>query len=337
MNMRKVLYSVAAVALAVSAFALVTPTLAQGPVGSGTTTTSGVGFGTNFWVVEACSTTDYATLVANALGITATDLRKALAGGTSISALAEQNGVELSAVQDAVKTARIADIDAAVTAGLLTEDEGQALKDLLENGTLTIAPGLQNRAGQPSTDDDSDDDSTDVRPFRLQIHVPEGLEDLMLGFGPGLMGRFGFGVGGFGFGLGQQVNTFQVAATALNMSCTDLVKSVLNGDTIAEVASQTDGGLQAVTDALVAAHESAIDTALSEGLISQVNAESAKAGVLNRVLMEISRSGGRGGMGFAFGMADDDMPGLGGMMGGMMDRLRDHLGGMMGGRGQRGR
>lgn len=336
MNMRKVLYSAAAVALAVSAFALVTPTLAQDSGDSGTTAaTSGVGFGANFWVVEACSTTDYATVVADALGATATDLRKALAGGTSISALADENGVELSAVQEAVKTARIADIDAAVTAGLLSEDEGQSLKDVLENGTLTIAPGLQSRRGQPSTDDQSDDDSTDVRPFRLQIHVPDGLEELMLGFGPGLMGRFGMGSGGVG--LGQQVKTYQVAATALDMTCADLVKAALNGETIAEVAAQTDGGLQAVTDALVAAHESAIDTALSEGLISQVNAESAKAGVLNRVLMEISRSGSRGGMGFAFGMVDDDMPGLGGMMGGMMDQLREHLGGMMGGRGQRGR
>jgi hypothetical protein len=336
MKIRKLVYSVAAIALAVSAMALVTPAQAQGSgdTGSTTATTTGVGLGLNFWVVEACSTTDYAAVVSDALGITATELRKALAGGQSISDLADEKSVELSAVTDAVSTARSADVDAALAAGLLTEDEAQALKDLLSNGTLTIMPGLgrgpQIRLGQPSDDDQSDEDQSsddsqlDERPLRLQIHMPDGMEELMLGFGRG--GMFGLG----GWGLGQQVKPYQVAATALNVSCADLVKAAVDGQSIAEVAAQTEGGVQTVTDALVAAHEAAIDTALSEGLISEVQADSAKTDVLNSVLMQISRPAAGRGMGLGM---------LGGELGGMMDQLRERfgMGGMMGGRVQRGR
>ncbi|RPJ02078.1 MAG: hypothetical protein EHM39_02385 [Chloroflexi bacterium] len=344
MNIRRLVYSVAAIALATSALVIATPALAQGP---GT----GIGFGANYWVVEACSTTDYASVVGEALGITAPELRQALAGGQSISDLADDNDVELSAVSDAVSAARSSDIDAALAAGLLTEDEAQALRDLLSGEGLTIMPGL--RRGLQSQQDPSDDeDESDDRPFRLQIHMPEGLEDLMLELMPGGMFRFGMGFGGLGGrGLTQQVKAYQVAATALGTSCAELVQQVLDGSSIAEVASQTDGGVQIVTDALVAAHETAIDTALGEGLISQVEADSQKADVLNRVLMEISRSdGGRGwGFGFRGGELREE---LGSMMGGMMNRLRGGLdlgsmmdelgerfgmGGMMGGRGQRGR
>jgi hypothetical protein len=300
--------------------------------------------------------------VAEALGMTAPELRQALAGGQSVTELAADNDVELSAINDAVTAARSSDIDAALAAGLLTEDEAQSLRDLLSGEGLTIMPGMRRGLGlqsqQGSSDDEGqsddqdqsdDEDDADGRPFRLQIHMPDGLEDLMLELMPGGMFRFGMGLGGLG--LTQQVKTYQVAATALGTSCAELVQQALDGSSIAQVASQTEGGVQIVTDALVAANETAIDMALDEGLISQVQADSQKADVLNRVLMEISRPGG--GPGLGFGLRGGELRGeLGGMMGGMMDRLREGLdldgmmnelgerfgmGGMMGGRGQRGR
>lgn len=338
MNVRKLVYVVAAIALAVPALALAAPVLAQ-DTGGTTATTTGVGLGANLWVVEACSTTDYAAVVADALGITAPELRKALAGGQNISDLADEHGVELSAVTEAISTAHSADIDAALAAGLLTEEEAQALRDLLSGQALPIMPGLrrglQNQQGQSDDQDQSDDQSQSDDSSSIQIQLPDGMGAMMFGFGPGGMFGFGMGLGGFGgLGLTQQVKTYQVAATALNMSCADLVKAAVDGQSIAEVASQTEGGMQAVTDALVAANEAAIDTALSEGLISEVQANSAKSDVLNHVLMQISRPAAGHGMGLrALGGE------LGDELGGMMDQLRERfgMGGMMGGRGQRGR
>jgi hypothetical protein len=69
----------------------------------------------------ACSTTDYADVVAKALGMTASDLRLALVSGKTLQDLATSKNVQLQTLVDAVKAAVKADLDQAVKDGLLTQ------------------------------------------------------------------------------------------------------------------------------------------------------------------------------------------------------------------------
>ncbi len=81
--------------------------------------------------VLACSTTDYTAVVAKALNMTASDLRVALVSGKNLQNLATSNNVTYQSLVDAVITARKADIAQAVTDGLLTQAQADALTNRL--------------------------------------------------------------------------------------------------------------------------------------------------------------------------------------------------------------
>ncbi len=261
---------------------------AQGPGGRGGITVMRAG-GT----VNPCSTTDYTDVAAKALGMTAAELRVALASRQSLQQIATSKGVALQTVTDALVAARKADIEQAVKDGILT----QAQADLLLQ--VPADPAAQPTAQPPAA------------PGQPGRPGGRGGRD---GRGDGRLGQPGVRIlmaNHFVRGLVSARNTvkpYPIAATALGMSCADLVKAAQAGQSVAEVAASKNVALQTVIDALTKAYTEAIDKDLAEGLIAKVQADAQKADLINRVLRLVSQSarGGRMGIrGMGFGVGAD--------------------------------
>lgn len=101
---------------------------------------------------------------AEAIGISADDLRTALQDGSTIAEVAEANGVELQTVIDALVAEATTRLDETVTAGDLTEDEAAEREaELTEritemvNGSFQGPPG---HGGPPGGTDDADATAT---------------------------------------------------------------------------------------------------------------------------------------------------------------------------------
>ncbi len=103
----------------------------------------GVGFG-----FLTCSTTDYTDVVAKALNMTASDLRVALVSGKSVQDLATSKNVTYQSLVDAVNTARKADIAQAVTDGLLTQAQADALTSRLGQAAPAMGMGRGGMMGR---------------------------------------------------------------------------------------------------------------------------------------------------------------------------------------------
>jgi hypothetical protein len=228
---------------------------------------------------NVCSATDYTEVAAKALGMTAPELRVALVGGKSLDTIAQDKKVDYKTVTDAIQAAETADIDQAVKDGLLTDTQAAALKTALTT-MASRTSRMPNMGRMPG------------------VLVGRGLFD--------------------GVSARNVVKPMVAASGALGMTCPDLAKALEGGKSIATVASDKNVQLQTVIDALVKAYQDALSKDLDEGLISKVQADAAKARVLDEVLMEISRSGLAGGRMGMFGLGErlgqgnqpGNMPGL---------------------------
>src|ERR1700687_1621317 len=69
----------------------------------------------------------------NALGITSHELRDARAAGKSVAQLAQDNNVDLTKVLAAALTAHTVHLDAAVSAGTLTQAQADAMTALMKS------------------------------------------------------------------------------------------------------------------------------------------------------------------------------------------------------------
>jgi hypothetical protein len=89
--------------------------------------------------------------VANALGMTPTELFEALHGGKTLADIAKEKNVDLAKVQGAAQTARLdamkQRIQHAVTAGKLTQAQADAMLKALENGRFPGVPGMGGMRG----------------------------------------------------------------------------------------------------------------------------------------------------------------------------------------------
>jgi len=263
---------------------------AQGPGGRGGITVMRAG-GT----VNPCATTDYTDVAAKALGMTAAELRVALASRQSLQQIATSKGVALQTVTDALLAARKADIEQAVKDGILT----QAQADLLLQ--VPADPAAQPTAQPPAAPGrpggrGGRDGRGDRRPGQPGVRILTA-------------DRLARGL----VSARNTVKPYPIAATALGMSCADLVKAAQAGQSVAEVAASKNVALQTVIDALTKAYTEAIDKDLAEGLIAKVQADAQKADLINRVLRLVSQSarGGRmGGMGFGVGADIVDLDGF---------------------------
>lgn len=234
-------------------------------------------------VITACSSTDYTAVAATALSMTAEELRVALSSGQNLLQIANSKNVEVTTLLEALNTARIADVDQALTDGLITEAQATALKTLFSNQTMQPGQGNQPpavatpQAGQPGQR------GRDGQP---RIFVFGGRGNAAFA---GVSGR-------------NTVKPYVVAGSALGMSCVEVVKGAQAGKSIAELATEKGVTLQAVVDALTKAYSDALDKDVAEGLIAKVRADAAKADIVNNVLRLISQDNvGRGGIQFRMG------------------------------------
>ncbi len=282
MQYRKLIITTAlAASLTGAAFVIVPSVSAQGPQ-------QGQNMPVRAEVFQACSTTDYTEVAAKALGMTATELRAALAGGKSLEAVAQTKQVDYQTVTDALKAAETADIDQAVKDGLLTQAEADALKQALSNTPQTMPSQNGTQGGVPGQDG-----TQGVQPGQNgaqggQLGMPNDMQ-------PGMMGR---SLGrADGVSARNQVKAVAVAADALGLTCVDLAKALQSGKSIATVAGEKNVAIQTVSDALVKAYQAALDKDVQEGLIAKVQADTESAQLLNRALAEIAGNGGRDGRG----------------------------------------
>jgi ribosomal protein S20 len=157
---------------------------------------------------------------------------------------AAQLGVKPQELSDALKQALKNRIDDAVDAGMLTEEQGERLKDRIDGDEypLLLGPGLRE-------------------------------------FGPGFGHRYGFGLGS---DMHRGFAVLETAATYLGMSEADL-REALENKTLAEIAKEkgkTAGGL---VQAIVAAEEKTIDEAVADGRITKAQASEIKSRLAEHV------------------------------------------------------
>ncbi|MCS6870371.1 MAG: hypothetical protein NZ571_02835 [Anaerolineae bacterium] len=215
-------------------------------------------------LIAACSTTDYTSVAAQALSMTPTELRVALASGNNLVQIAAQKSVDIAKVEEALRMARLAEVDKALADGLITAAQAEQLKALL-NQTATpqvtpMPPGLRGRGERHG----------------LLI----GRVNLFAGISPR-----------------NAVKPYIVAAEALGMSCPELVKAAQAGQSIAQVAIAKGVSLQTVVDALSKAYSDALAKDVQEGLVAPARAQAIQAQIVNNVLRIISHPHGRFGVG----------------------------------------
>lgn len=221
---------------------------AQGPRG-GAPNWAGIGF-----VINACSTTDYTSVAAQALGMTPTELRVALASGLSVSRVAAQRGVDIATVQEALRAARLAEVDQALADGLIAQSEADLFKALLNNQLPQVPPMAPRGRREP--------------PAR----TPIGRINLLAGVTPR-----------------NTIKPYIVAAEAMGMSCAELVKAAQAGQSIAQVAGSKGVALQTVVDALSKAYSDALAKDVQEGLVAPARAQAVQEQILNNVLSLMAR------------------------------------------------
>jgi uncharacterized protein (DUF2267 family) len=186
--------------------------------------------------------------VADALGISDDELRDALRDGKSIATIAEERGVELQTVVDAMVTAGTERIDEALADGRIDEDEANELKAELPDRVNDVVQ----REGWP------------WGPGRW-------------GWGEGRWGWWGPGPGPGGLG------GLDAAAEALGIEEDALWDALRDGRSIADVAAEQGVDLQAVQEALVAEATERIDAALADGRLDEDEANELKAELPERV------------------------------------------------------
>lgn len=104
----------------------------------------------------------------------------------------------------------------------------------------------------------------------------------------------GRGGGWFGKGMSQ---TRDAAATALGMSTEELRTAVQGGKTLAEVAKEKNVSVDALVKAMVAAAEKELSTAVTDGRITQAQADAMKGSLTQRITDRVNGVRGEGGHG----------------------------------------
>jgi len=94
------------------------------------------------------------------------------------------------------------------------------------------------------------------------------------GRGAWLGGRGGFGFGMFGVkGWGGDVNVMNVVAKSLGMEATALQTELQNGKTIAQLAKEKNVATDKIVNDIVAAYKTSLDLAVTNGYLTQTQAD----------------------------------------------------------------
>jgi hypothetical protein len=183
---------------------------------------------------------------AEALGISGDELHDALVEGKSIATIAEERGVELQTVVDAMVNTGTERIDAALADGRIDEDRAAELKAELADR---------------------------IDEFVQQTDWP-GWRDHDRWSGHGW--RDGHGWWG-GFDGPDGLGGLDAVAESLGLDEGALWDALRDGQSIADVAAEQGVDLQAVQDALVSAATERVDAALADGRIDDDRAAELKA------------------------------------------------------------
>lgn len=106
--------------------------------------------------------------------------------------------------------------------------------------------------------------------------------------------------GGFGF-RGARGGGLEAAATYLGISTSQLFSDIQSGKSLADIAKATDGKtVQGLIDAMVAAEKKQLDDAVTNGMLTQDQADQMQANIESRVTAMVNGQfgfGRRGGFG----------------------------------------
>jgi hypothetical protein len=257
---------------------------------------------------NACTATDYGDVVAKAIGITAAELRKDIVAGQSLQDIVAAKKVDIQTVAAALQAARKADIDQAVKDGVLTQDEATAMETVpaapgsnasAPNGGNGNAPNGNNGNGPNSVPGGNSGSGPnggngngqrgqqppaflgnplpDISDMRFLLQLQPNAQGV-----PGngrRAGGFPGGFGAFGGTLFNLVRPYDVTAQALNLKCTDLVKTLITppGKSITAVAADQKVDTQAVVDALSKAYKDAMAQDVTDGVITQAQSDQLSA------------------------------------------------------------
>jgi hypothetical protein len=132
-------------------------------------------------------------------------------------------------------------------------------------------------------------------------------------FGP-FLGPRGFGAGRGGFAAGAEINA---AATKLGMTVQDLMTELRSGKTLADVAKEKNVSTDDLKAAIISAITAQIDQAVTNGKLTQAQADQLKSNLDNQIDLNKSWPNGGGfegfgrGRGFGFGRPQQTTPQLG--------------------------
>jgi hypothetical protein len=163
-----------------------------------------------------------------------------------VSDAAQQLGIEPGALSDALKNAEKKQVDQAVAAGELTQEQGDAMKKAIDSGQAPLVGG---------------------------------------GLGVGRDGGFGFGEHHRAFGgPGRAFGGLDAAATYLGLTTAQLQTDLENGQSLADVANAQQGKtVDGLVAAMVDAQKTKIDAAVTAGTLTQGQAAAIEANLTQRV------------------------------------------------------
>lgn len=226
---------------------------------------------------NACTTTDFTGIAAKLLNITPAVLRKDIVDGQTLPEVAKAANVDYQSIADALFTARKAEADQAVKDGVMTQDEAAPFETAPNTAATQAAPPPA--ATRPARPQGGQNGPAaifpDISTIRLLLAQASGTQPAAGG---------GFGGGGFGgvaAGLFNMVKQYEVAAQAVNMKCTDLVKTLITppGKSVVMVAADAKIDTQAVTDAFTKAYKDALAQDVTDNVITQAQSDQLTAGL----------------------------------------------------------
>jgi uncharacterized protein YidB (DUF937 family) len=182
--------------------------------------------------------------LAELLGVTLEELVEAVLDGASLAEIAEANGVDPHTVIDFLIAEAEAELDEAVSAEYLTEEQAQVLRGWIEDGVELV---VNNR-----------------------LVFPNGF-DLVKRLGTKFDAHFGKidweKWAGFDWGefIGQ--DPLSVAAEVVGVSHSELLEAIVEGQSLAEIAEVHGVDVQEVVDAQTEAVTDLLDDLAAEGLI----------------------------------------------------------------------
>jgi hypothetical protein len=219
---------------------------------------------------NACTTTDYTTIVANAINITPAILRKDVVSGQTLQDIITNANIDPQVVLTAYQTARKADIDQAVKEGVITQDEATTMEATpvapASTPAATAVAGQPGQGGRPATP-----------PFPDIGNLNSLIQQLSGTTVP--PNTVGFGGGGIGLGIGANtfnlVKQYAVAAQVLNMKCTDLVKQLITppGQSLRALSAAQNVDPKVVSDALTKVYTNALAQDVTDGVITQAQSD----------------------------------------------------------------